>query len=233
MLNTTQITNSFTAVRERPVSHGAALAVLGSLAWVAHEGIVAWVPGALATALTVLFLAVAVLQWLGLGRKDACDAERDQERSDAVITQAWIFGAIETVLYAAGGLALLSAEGVAVYTWWGVAIAAAAAAACALINFRIKWVSCDQVGAVASRGPTGGQRVHEALFSSPALPALPSNTDTVVSFDLEKAIREKTARMEAAEAAALQAAPKARPAPVRLRNAAKRIRMRAKRAAAA
>lgn len=231
MFNTQQVNDAFTPFRERPVSHLAALAVLAALAFIAHAGIVAWVPGALGVALSVLFLAVAVLQWLGLGRHEACAA--DGKRADAVITQAWIFGGIETVLYALGGLALLAKEGLAVYAWPFVAIAMAAGAAAALINFRIKWVSCDPVKAARTAPSNGGQRVHDVLFNAPALDA-PSAQDAsaeIVHFDLERAIREKTARMEAAEAAALAAAPPARTAKVRLRNAAKRIRVRAGRAA--
>ncbi|MFT3724637.1 MAG: hypothetical protein QM773_13770 [Hyphomonadaceae bacterium] len=199
----TTVKDAFTGAIERPTSHIAALAVLGALAWVAHEGIAAWVPGGLGTALTILFLAVAVLQWLGLGRKEACDTQRDTERSDAVITQAWIFGAIETVLYAAGGLALLAKEQVPVYTWWGVALAVVAAATCALVNFRIKWVSCDPVSGKAFAGPTGGQRVHDVMFTqqAPALPApdfVPGDTarytwdDGIVDF--EQALRRRGER---------------------------------------
>lgn len=233
MLNTQSVNDAFTPVRERPVSFIAALAVLGALAWIAHKGIEAWVPGGLGVALSVLFIAVAVLQWLGLGRHEACEGEGDHKRADAVITQAWIFGAIETVLYALGGLALLAKEGLAVYAWPFVALALGAGAAAALINFRIKWVSCDPLKAARTAPSNGGQRVHDVLFGAPALDA-PSARDAsaeIVHFDLERAIREKTARMEAAEAAALAAAPPARPAKVRLRNAAKRIRVRAQRAA--
>jgi hypothetical protein len=230
MLNTTTVNDAFTGLNERPVSHASALAVLASLAWIAHEGIVSLVPGALASALTVLFLAVAVLQWLALGRKEACEQERDTDRADAVITQAWIFGAIETALYAAGGLALLSAEGVAVYHWGGIAIAAACGAAAAYINFRVKWVSCDPVVARKSAPSNGGHRIQDVLFSeAPALPALTDRSADIVDFDLERALRDKTARMEAEEAAALKAAPPVRDTPTRLRLAAKRIRVRAQR----
>lgn len=201
MLNIQQVNGAFTGFQARPASHVAALAVLGSLAFIAHEGIVSLVPGALASALTVLFLAVAVLQWLALGRKEACDAERDTDRADGVITQAWIFGAIETALYAAGGLALLSAEGVAVYHWGGVAIAAVAGAAAAWINFRVKWVSCDPV-AQRTSPVTGGTRIQDVLFSeAPALRAPgfePSETARYTSeagvVDFEEALKRRGER---------------------------------------
>jgi hypothetical protein len=198
MLNIQQVNGAFTGMRARPVSHVAAVAVLGALAWIAHEGVVSLVPGALASALTVLFLAVAVLQWLALGRKEACEQEPDTDRADAVITQAWIFGAIETALYAAGGLALLNAEGVAVYNWGGVAIAAACGAAAAYVNFKVKWVSCDPVAPRKASPPNGGQRIQDVLFAEPALPAIADHSATIVDFDLERAIRDKTVRMEAA-----------------------------------
>jgi hypothetical protein len=231
MLNIQQVNGAFTGFQARPASHLAALAVLGSLAFIAHEGIVSLVPGALASALTVLFLAVAVLQWLALGRKEACEQERDTDRADAVITQAWIFGAIETALYAAGGLALLAAEGVAVYHWAGVAIAAACGGAAAYINFRVKWVSCDPV--VTRKSPTnGGTRVQDVLFSeaAPALPAIDDVSDDEAETNILKFMKrvEHTHAKFDKDAAATPA----RDTPVRLRLAAKRLRVRAQRAAA-
>jgi hypothetical protein len=232
MLNIQQVNGAFTGFQARPASHLAALAVLGSLAFIAHEGIVSLVPGALASALTVLFLAVAVLQWLALGRKEACEQERDTDRADAVITQAWIFGAIETALYAAGGLALLAAEGVAVYHWSGIAIAAACGAAAAYINFRVKWVSCDPVVARKSSPSNGGQRIQDVLFSeaAPALPAIDDMSDDEAETNIlqfMKRVEHTHSKFEKDAAAA-----PARETPVRLRLAAKRIRVRAQRAAA-
>lgn len=227
MLNTQSVNDAFTPVAERPVSHVAAVAVLGALAYIAHEGISAWVPGGLGAALTILFLAVAVLQWLGLGRKEACEDSRDSTRADAVLTQAWIFGAIETTLYAAGGLALLAKEGVAVYSWAGITIAALAAAAAAFLNFKIKWVSCDPVGASKSAPSDGGQRVHDVLFSTPApeLPAITEDDETnIVRF------MDRLAHTHAKFEKDAKATP-ARETPVRIRNANKRIRVRAQRAA--
>lgn len=232
MLNIQQVNGAFTGFQARPASHLAALAVLGSLAFIAHEGIVSLVPGALASALTVLFLAVAVLQWLALGRKEACEQERDTDRADAVITQAWIFGAIETALYAAGGLALLSAEGVSVYHWGGIAIAAGCGAAAAYINFRVKWVSCDPVVTRKASPSNGGQRIQDVLFSeaTPAMPAI----DDVSEEEAEGNILKFMKRVEHTHAKFDKDASvkPARPTPVRLRLAAKRLRVRAQRAAA-
>lgn len=233
MLNTQSVNAAFTPVSERPVSHGAAVCVLGALAWIAHEGISAWVPGGLGAALTVLFLAVAVLQWLGLGRKEACEDARDDERAEDVIRQAWIFGGIETVLYAAGGLALLAKEHMDVYNWIGLLIATMAAAAAAYLNFRIKWTSCDPVKARRTVS-NGGTRLPDVLFAQPTAPVAEevepadwSKDPTVVKFMNRE---QRLADLTKSEAEALAKAPTARPAPVRLRNAAKRIRIRAQRA---
>jgi hypothetical protein len=233
MINTQSVNEAFTPVKGRPVSHGAALAVLGSLAFVAHEGIVSLVPGSLASALTVLFLSVAVLQWLALGRFDACLAQKDHDRADAVIAQAWLFGAIETVLYAAGGLSLLAREGVAVYSWVGIGIAAIAAAGCAFINFRVKWVSCDPV-TVRRQAPHNGGT---ALFSTPieAAPVVHAIDSATTGDNVLHFLRgiERLEAREKAQAEFLATAAPVRPAPVRLRNASKRIRTRAAREKAA
>jgi hypothetical protein len=231
MLNIQQVNGAFTGFQARPASHLAALAVLGSLAFIAHEGIVSLVPGALAGALTVLFLAVAVLQWLALGRHESCVAGKDHDRADGVIVQSWIFGAIETALYAAGGLSLLAAEQVAVYNWIGISLAVAAGASAALINFRIKWASCDPVGAGKRVAPSnGGQRVHDVLFDAPSVPAIEaapeSDEGNILKF--MKRIEHTHAKFDKDAAAA-----PARETPVRLRLAAKRIRVRAQRQAAA
>lgn len=194
-ISSTSVNSAFTGVAERPVSHIAAVAVLGALGFVAHEGVASLHLGALGSALMILFAALAILQWLALGRREACLAGRDDDRAAAVIQQAILFGVIETALYALGGLALLAREGHDVYHWGGFAVATAAAAGCAWINFRLKWVSCDPVDQERSTtGPTGGQRVHDALFSEPVrdLPALAApESGNVVTFDIERAIRHK------------------------------------------
>jgi len=228
MSNSTTVNNSFAPVLARPISHLAAATFLATSIYVAHEGLEAALPSSLASAFTALFVALAVLQWLALGRKEACESERDTSRADAVISQAWMFGIIETVLYAAGGLALAAHDGLDVYNWLGISIAVVGAAIFAFANFRVKWVSCDAVP--VRKSSHGGTLKPMPLFSD--IPVLEAhNDDNLISFDLEKAIREKTARMEAAEASALASAPPVRTAPVRLRLAEKRIRQRARRAA--
>src|SRR5690242_13398876 len=73
MSTSTIVNNTFTAVydglRARPVSHVAATVFLGTSIYVAHAGLQALLPGTLGNALTGLFVALAVLQWLALGRK--------------------------------------------------------------------------------------------------------------------------------------------------------------------
>lgn len=148
--------DAFTSVKNlfrpenRPVSHACALVFLGTSIYVAHAGLQQILPGALGNALTALFIALAVLQWLAMGRQEACLAGRDHDRAEAVIHQAWMFGVIETVLYAAGGLSL---AGMARWEALPIALALAAAALFAYANFRVKWVSCDGVGRRAAPAP--------------------------------------------------------------------------------
>jgi len=228
------VNNAFTAltnrVGKRPVSMAAAGAFLGTSIYVAHEGLQVILPGTLGQALTACFVAVATLQWLALGRHDACVEAKDFDRADAVIQQAWMFGIIETVLYALGGLALALKDGMDVNNNLGIVTAVAGAALFAFANFRVKWVSCDQVGKQAPSN--GGQRVHDAFFDAPALPALESEPAdwsqdaTVISFG--DRMRQKDQR-EVAINTALAEAPPVRDTATRLRLSAKRLRMRASR----
>lgn len=231
MLNRTFLSNSFTAlVRARPVSHLAAMTLAGTSLFFVHEGADSVLPEGLTIATTAAMVGMEWLQWTTLGRMAKLEAAREFERASVLKAQSAGVGCLQVILYT---LAVVNFAREAGANWgegWALLGAIAIAALYCALNFVVKWTSCDPVDAESS-GPTGGQRIHSAIFSGPALPAPVANDDTVISFDLEKAIREKTARMEAAEATALQAAPKVRPAPVRLRNAAKRIRMRAKRAA--
>lgn len=224
MSNSTPIKNLFRA-ESRPVSHLAAAVFLGTSIYVAHEGLQRLMPGALGNALTALFIALAVLQWLALGRREACLDERDHDRADAVIQQAWMFGAIETALYSAGGLSL---SGYAV-GGLSITIAVIASAIFAFANFRVKWVSCDAVRSKKA-APIDPSRKPIPVKEF-ELPAIDFDASNLISFDLEKNIREKTARMEATEAAALAASPPTRDADERLRLATKRIRQRVRRAA--
>lgn len=230
MLNPSIVNNAFNAVydamRARPVSHVAAATFLGTSIYVAHEGLTRWAPGNLGNALTALFCAAAVLQWLALGRKDACEDAKDFGRADAVISQAWMFGVIETVLYALGGLSLAE---VAVDAW-SVAAALAGGGIFAFANFRVKWVSCD---AVRRRGrPTLGG-TPETIFVPTAdnelapesFPADWATDPKIVDF-VERMRRVATCDAKDAPAKA-QAT---RSAGERLKLAAKRIRTRVWRA---
>jgi hypothetical protein len=218
----------YDGLRARPVSHGAAATFLATSIYVAHEGLAALLPATLATALTGLFIALAVLQWLALGRKDSCLEAKDFDRADAVIHQAWMFGVIETVLYAAGGLALCARDGMDVWNWQAVGVAAVGAAVFAFANFRVKWVSCD---AVRRRGrPTlGGAPMPVQVQDADLLPVIESvpadwGSDQKVIDFVER--MRRTGTLEAQEAAALAASPPQRPAAERLRLASKRLRTR-------
>lgn len=151
-------------VARRPVSHLAAATFLATSVYVAHEGLRALLPASLVVAVTALVVAVSLLQWLAHGRYEACMAERDHERADAVIQQAWMFGVIETVLFAFGGLALCARDGLAVWSPLGIGIGLVAAAVFAYCNFRVKWTSCD---AVTVRKST---KSAESIFAQPEPP---------------------------------------------------------------
>jgi hypothetical protein len=165
MNTSTSVKNQYLAiVARRPVSHLAAATFLATSVYVAHEGLQAGLPGPLAVALTALVVAVSVLQWLAHGRYEACLAERDTDRADAVMSQAWMFGAIETVLFAVGGLALCARDGLDVWNPAGICTAVVGAAVFAFANFRVKWTSCD---AVTKRKPTPSA---DAIFAQPEPP---------------------------------------------------------------
>lgn len=229
----TFINSSFTAITHaRPVSHAAAITLLGTSIYAVHEGAASsGLPQGLVAATTAAMIGMEWLQWTSLGRLAKIDDANDERRSLALRFQCAGIGCLQVALYTIMVVNFAKAGGLDWSHGWGLVGSVFFATLYAALNFVAKWTSCDPVDAESSTGPTGGSRVHTAIFSSPALPAPASNDDTVISFDLEKAIREKTARMEAAEAAALAVAPPVRSAPVRLRNSSKRIRMRAKRAA--
>lgn len=230
------VKSSFTAiawcVQRRPVSHAAAAVFVITSNMVAHEGLMAWLPGKLGWALTALFGAVSVLQWLGLGRQDACLDAKDHDRADAVIHQAWIFGAIETALFAAGVLAIAAADGLPVYAWPPICGALAGAALFAYVNFRVKWVSCD---AVTARR-TASQPAHHVLFSAnlPALPAPDGETAETARFTSDAGIidfEEMLARRDRqVELDGLAKASATRTPDERLQLAIKRLQTRHRRA---
>lgn len=234
MLNRTFLSNSFTSIAAaRPVSHLAAVTLLGTSIYAVHEGAAAsGLPAGLVTATTAAMIGMEWLQWTALGRLARIVDAGEEGRAFALRAQCAGIGCLQVALYTIMVVNFAKQGGLDWSQGWALMGSIFFAALFAALNFIAKWTSCDAIGSDKSTGPTGGQRVHEAIFSTPSRPQLPSNDDNVVTFDLEKAIREKTARMEAAEASALQAAPPAREAKVRLRNAAKRIRMRAQRAAA-
>lgn len=171
MSTSTIVNNTFNAVydglRARPVSHFAASVFLGTSIYVAHEGLMRWAPGNLGTALTALFCAAAVLQWLAMGRKDACEDAKDFDRADAVIHQAWMFGVIETVLYCLGGLSLAEVA----LDAWSITAGMIGGGIFAFCNFRVKWVSCDNVRR-RGRPTTGGTPLDVQVQSADLIPVL-------------------------------------------------------------
>lgn len=233
MTISTLLNSAFTSIiRARPVSHVAAVTLLGTSIYAVHEGAASsGLPAGLVTATTAAMIGMEWLQWTALGRLAKIEDAGHDGRALALRAQCAGIGCLQVALYTIMVVNFAKAGGLDWSQGWALAGSVFFAALFACLNFIAKWTSCDAIESEPGRGPTGGSRVHSAIFSAPALPAPASNDDNLISFDLEKALREKTARMEAAEAAALAAAPPVRSAPVRLRNAGKRIRTRVKRAA--
>lgn len=238
MLNTNTLNNSFLASvqRARPVSHLAAVTLLATSIYAVHEGAASILPGGLVVATTAAMVGMEWLQWTGLGRISKLDDAGEFTRSSVLKLQCAGIAALQVILYTLAVVAFARAGGADWSQGWALFGSVAIASLYAGLNFVAKWTSCDPVGEAkaATSGPTGGQRVHDVLFQ-PAAPSLPApaadledDETNIVRFVNRMGSVEK---MEAAQAKALAAAPPARPAKVRLRNATKRIRVRAQRAA--
>lgn len=232
MINANTLNNSFTAQieRARPISHLSAATLLVTSIYAVHEGAASILPGGLVVATTAAMVGMEWLQWTGLGRISKLDDAGEHGRSAVLKLQCAGIACLQVILYTLAVVNFARAAGADWSQGWPLVGSIVIAMLYAGLNFVAKWTSCDAIGEAAAQsgGPTGGTRVHEAIFSrAPQLAAPTANDDNVVAFDLERAIREKTARMEAEEAAALAKAPPVRSTAVRLRNAKKRIETRA------
>ncbi|MDZ4760072.1 MAG: hypothetical protein SGJ21_03250 [Alphaproteobacteria bacterium] len=167
------VKNTFTAIAAgRPASHLAAATLLGTSLYGVHEGAAAVLPAGLTTALTAAMIGAEWLQWTALGRMRAIEDASDDARALTLKGQCVAIGALQVAGYSlfiwnAGREAGMS-WGMGTDAFWGVLVGAALFAA---LNFVAKWTSCDPVGRRTGTGPTGGSRIHDVMFSSPALPA--------------------------------------------------------------
>lgn len=234
MLNTNTLNNSFLASvqRARPVSHLAAVTLLATSIYAVHEGAASILPGGLVVATTAAMVGMEWLQWTGLGRISKLDDAGEHTRSSVLKLQCAGIAALQVILYTLAVVAFARAGGADWSQGWALFGSVAIASLYAGLNFVAKWTSCDPVGEVkaATSGPTGGQRVHDVLFSTPA-PSLPAPAAEVED-DETNIVRfmDRIAHTHAKFERDAKAEP-ARPTPVRLRSAAKRIRVRAQRAA--
>lgn len=232
MINANTLNNSFTASieRARPVSHLAAVTLLATSIYAVHEGAASILPAGLVLATTAAMVGMEWLQWTGLGRISKLDDAGEHGRSAVLKLQCAGIAALQVILYTLAVVNFARAGGADWSQGWALFGSVAIAGLYAGLNFVAKWTSCDPVEAApraTSGGPTGGQRVHDVLFSAPA-PALPAPAaddevaaeDNIVRF--MKRIEQTNAKFEKDAAAQ-----PARETPVRLRLAEKRIKTRA------
>lgn len=165
----TTLNDAFTALAaRRPVSHLAAVTLLGTSVYAVHEGAAAVLPAGLAAATTAAMLGAEWLQWTALGRLARIEEARDDMRALVLKWQCAGVGALQVLLYT---LAVVNFAHEAGQDWgqgWALFGTVAIAALFAGLNFVAKWTSCDEL---QGRGPTGGRPVHHAVFSTPALEA--------------------------------------------------------------
>jgi hypothetical protein len=231
MINANTLNNSLTATieRARPLSHLAAATLLVTSIYAVHEGAASILPAGLVVATTAAMIGMEWLQWTGLGRIAKLDDAGEHTRASVLKLQCAGIAVLQVILYTLAVVAFAKAGGADWSQGWALFGSIGIAALYAGLNFVAKWTSCDPVGekaAASSGGPTGGQRVHDVLFSTPA-PALPApaaeiEDDETNILRFVDRVRHTNAKFEKDAAAE-----PARPTPVRLRLAAKRLQTRA------
>lgn len=221
------VKNLLTAIREaRPVSHAAAVTLLGTSIYAVHEGAAATLPSGLVVATTAAMLGAEWLQWTSLGRLATLEAARDDDRARVLRWQAVGIGLLQVSLYT---LAVQNFAREAGQDWsqgWALALAVGFAALFAALNFVAKWTSCDHVAPRTSGRPPVRANVQPIALESE--PADWGQDSTVIAFADRLAHR---ARIDAVEADRLRLAPPERSTSERLTLATKRLQTRARRAA--
>lgn len=233
MINATTLNNSFMASvsRARPLSHLAAATLLITSIYAVHEGAASILPAGLVVATTAAMIGMEWLQWTGLGRIAKLDDAGEHTRSSVLKLQCAGIACLQVVLYTLAVVAFARAGGADWSQGWALFGSIGIAALYAGLNFVAKWTSCDPVGDVrtSSGGPTGGQRVHDVLFSAEPAPMLESVPATEADWANDPTVVKFVKRLEhtASKFEKDAAAEPARPTPVRLRLATKRLQTRA------
>lgn len=226
-LSITTVKNLLTAVREaRPVSHLAAVTLLGTSIYAVHAGAEATLPGGLVIATTAAMLGAEWLQWTALGRLATLEAARDDDRARVLRWQCIGIGGLQVALYTLATVNFAREAGQDWSRGGALALAIGFAALFAALNFVAKWTSCDAVPPRQSVRPA--PRVESQPMTLESEPADWSQDSTVIAFADRLSHR---ARIEAVEADRLRLAPPERPAAERLQLATKRLQTKARRAA--
>lgn len=231
MINAHTLNNSFTAQieRARPISHLSAATLLVTSIYAVHEGAASILPGGLVVATTAAMVGMEWLQWTGLGRISKLDDAGEHGRSAVLKLQCAGIACLQVILYTLAVVNFARAAGADWSQGWPLVGSIVIAMLYAGLNFVAKWTSCDAIDAeksTTSGGPTGGQRIHDVLFSTPApalaAPAAEVEDDETNILRFINRVRHTNAKFEKDAAAQ-----PARPTPVRLRLAEKRIKTRA------
>lgn len=177
-----KIKNAFTAIAAaRPLSHLAAVTLLGTSVYAVHAGAEGVLPAGLAAATTAAMIGAEWLQWTALGRLAKIEEAQDDMRAMVLKWQCAGIGCLQVMLYT---LAVQNFAGEAGQDWgqgWALAGTVAIAALFAALNFVAKWTSCDEL---AERAPARRAAVHSALFSEALPPALPAPADDLCADDV-------------------------------------------------
>jgi hypothetical protein len=153
------VKNSFAAIVEaRPVSHAAALTLLGTSLYGVHEGADAVLPAGLTAALTFAMVGGEWLQWTSLGRLRAIDDAGDDARSLALKAQCLAVGCLQVLLYSLFVWNVAREAGANWGQGWPLLGVVSIATVFAGLNFVAKWTSCDAIETYRRAGPTGGRR---------------------------------------------------------------------------
>lgn len=141
MFTFTTVKNVFRAVAERrPVSHLAAVTLLGTSIYGVHEGAASVLPAGLVAATTAAMLGAEWLQWTALGRLSKLG---DTLRAHVLQWQCAGIGLLQVLLYTLAVTNYAREAGMDWGSGWPMAGAIAIASLFAGLNFVAKWTSCE------------------------------------------------------------------------------------------
>lgn len=189
MNNSTSVNKSFPPqeIRDRPLSAAACATFLGVGLWMGHLGLEANLPPELSWPATALFAAVALLQWVAIGRWRTLKTAGADSHASRLACQIGAFALIEVFLYSLGVISAATTGGLAIATgtlaFWG-AVAAAAIFTAANI-----WVKHNSVDAPErDRSPYKRTQSADAILQAKYDGDKPENV-----YDLTDAIRKREA----------------------------------------